>query len=136
MVIIGIICIIIIYIYIYINVSVPGFGPSELRRLILAPTTLQQRSRTLQLQLPGHRNAPATLPDAATTASWPQQRSCNAAGRCNCCFLATATLLHRYQVRCNAPDPAPATFLDTATLLHNSRTLQLLLPGHCWYPGQ
>ena len=73
----------------------------------LATATLLQRSRTLQLLLPGHCNAPATLPDTATAASWPLQRSCNAPRCCNCCFLATATLLQR------------------------SQTLQLLLPGHC-----
>ena len=48
--------------------------------------TLLQRSRTLQLLLLGPRSAPATLLGAATAASGATQRSCNAAGRCNCYF--------------------------------------------------
>ena len=58
---------------------------------------------------PAH--APATPPDSETTAFWLLQRSYNAPGRCNCCFLASATLLQRFQ------------------------TLQLLLPGFCYAPA-
>ena len=93
-----------------------------LRLLLPVPTTacaccfrghamLLQRSRTLQLLLLVPRNASATLPDAATAASWPLQRSCNTPRRCNCCFWGRAPLLQR------------------------SWTLQLLLPGLCNAPA-
>ena len=77
---------------------------------LLASVTLLQRSRTLKLLLSGLCNAPATLLQlllhgfsnapaallvAATAASLPLQRSRNAPRRCNCCFLASVTLLQR-----------------------------------------
>ena len=78
---------------------------------LASATGSMRRSWCVHLLLPAICNAPATLMDAATAASWPLQRSCNAPGRCNCCFLASATLLQR------------------------SRTLQLLLPGLCNAPA-
>ena len=48
--------------------------------------TFRQRSRALQLLRLRPQNAPATLLDAATAASEATERSCNARGRCNCCF--------------------------------------------------
>ena len=46
------------------------------------------------------------------------QRSCNAARRCNCCFLASATILRRsrtLQLLCPGLCNAPATLPDAAT---------------------
>jgi hypothetical protein len=78
-----------------------------------APATLPERCFRIAYELQdsiwakGLLPASATLLDAATAASSPMQRSCNAPGRCNCCFLASMTLLQR------------------------SQTLQLLLPRLC-----
>ena len=61
----------------------------------------------------------ATLPDAATAASW------NASRCCNCCFLAPATLLQRYQTLqlllsgpCNASATLPEAAPQRARNLH------------------
>ena len=89
------------------------------------------RSQTIQLLLHGLCNAPATLPDAATDASWPLERSYDAPVCCHCCFLASVTLLQRSRTLTHAAPQrawplqlpllqaqhAPATLQDDATLL-------------------
>ena len=70
--------------------------------------TLLQHSWTLQ-----RREAPATLPDAATAASGATQRFCNVPGRCKCCLWSHAALLLR---SCNAPKRCNCCFWGYATL--------------------
>ena len=100
-------------------------APGRCNCCFRASATLLQRSRTLQLLLPGLCNAPATLPDTATAASWPLQRSCNAPGRCNCCFPGLSCR------HCNCC----FMWRLSATLLQRSQTLQLLLLGLCNAPA-
>ena len=86
----------------------------------LATATLPQHSWTLQLLLPGHSNAsaaltrgccnaPAALPDPATAASWPLQRSSWTPGRCNCCYWPL-------QRSCNTPRRCNCCYLANAKL--------------------
>ena len=113
----------IVYIYIYVCIYIciclrlnPFGGPRCYWPL--------QRSQTLQLLLPGPRNAAATLPDAATAASKAAERSCNAPRRCNCCFRGHATLLQRsqtLQLLLLGPCNAPALLLDAATAASTQR---------------
>ena len=105
--------------------------------------TLLRRSWTLQLLLPGLCNAPATFLDAATAASWPLQRSCNAPGRLQLLLPGPLQRSCNAPRRCNCLCNAPATLPDSATaasrplqrsatqqlLLQRTRTLQLLLHG-------
>jgi hypothetical protein len=85
---------------------------------------------------------PATLLDAAIAVSWPLPSSCDTPGRCNCCFLVSATLLLRSQILllvglCNAPgrhNCCSLYFLASATLLQHFRMLQLLLPAFATLP--
>ena len=128
----------------------PASGRSELRCLML--------QLALQLLPTRRSNAPATLQYAATAASWPPGRSCNAAGLCNCYFLAFAALLQRSKILqlllpglCCAPATlleaasatsglcnAPAALADAAyaALQQRSQILQLLLPGLCSAPAK
>ena len=64
----------------------------------------------------------------ATADSWTLQRFCNTPGRCNCCFMATATpLKHSWSLQmllpghCNAPAALGPGFADGPLLIH----------GHC-----
>ena len=80
--------------------------------------TLQQRSWALQRLLPEPICAPATLLDAATAASRATHRSCNAPGRCNCCFQGHAALQQRsqtLQLLLRGPRNTAATFPNAAT---------------------
>ena len=103
----------------------PGWC-SRCKRHFLVSATLQERScnalATLQLLLPGLCNASATLSDAATAASG----FCNALATGHCCFLASLMLLQR---SCDAPGRCNFCFLVFATLLQSYWTL--LLPGLC-----
>ena len=107
--------------------------------LLPAPAMLLQRSWTLKRLLPSYCNAPdpatathqhhnnapvtqlKTLQDAATAASWPQQRSCSASRRCN---FATLQLLLM------GPRNAPATLPDVATAASTQRHLAMAWRRH------
>ena len=94
-----------------------------------APVTAQtlQRSWTLQLLLLRSQNAPGSLQlllIAATAASWPLQRSCNAPGRCNAPDPAPATLLYCSWTLQRSSDPAPATLLPRSWSLPRSWPIQ------------
>ena len=91
-----------------------------------AKRTLDANNHALAPSL-GPRNVLATLLDAVSAASGATQRSCNAPSRCNCYFLAPATLLQpswTLQLLLLG-----CCFWGHAALLQDSWTLQLLLPG-------
>ena len=113
------------YIYIHVYawdpsgvraITSPCHTPGRCNCCFQGHATLRQDSQTLQLLLPGLRNAAATLPDAAVAASWVTQSSSSNPGRCNCSFQ-TATL----------PDAATAAFWVHATLQQRYQSLRLLL---------
>ena len=101
-------------------------APGRYNCCFLAFATLLLSSWTLLLR--GLCNAPVKLLDTAnvaTATSWPLQRccktpavswplpsSCNARGRCNCCFLVSATLL-----QCSCCAPRNCCLLASVTLL-------------------
>ena len=103
----------------------PYFGPNPLLSDFLVPIFRPSSAppRTMQLLLVGPRNAPTTLPDAATASSGATQGSCNAPGRCNCCFWGHAALQQRpwtLQLLLLGPRNAAATLQDAATAAYGA----------------
>ena len=76
---------------------------------------------------------PATLPDGATAASWPLQRSSNARGRCNCWTLPEAApqRARTLQELLLEPQHAPATLQDAATAALGATARICNAPGRC-----